>query len=347
MNIKWSIIPIAAVILTGCQSFGPNTIKEDRVHYMTAVSESLKTQMLLNLARMRYGDIPMFMDVSSIINQYNLTGSVNVNNSWNHHPYSYSNQIGFLGQYSDRPTITYSPMTGDKFTRSMMTPIPPSVLMNFLQSGKSPEFLLHLCVQSMNGVQNQGMTTPANPQFERLVRLISEMQELGGVVLKFGHDKQSATSLVITNPNDPKAKAGRDELRNILKLNPAATEYTVVYGGSPSSDTEIAMVTRSVFDIMAQVALSADVPQTDIEEGRAYPHPPLLHDPLYRPIAKIHSGRSLSSNAAVATRYRDLWFWIDDRDLESKKALSTLLLLVNLAESGRSSAAPVVTIPAG
>jgi len=45
-------------------------------------------------------------------------------------------------------------------------------------------------------------------------------------------------------------------------------------------------------------------------------------------------------------RYRDLWFWLDDRDLQSKRAFSALLLMVNLAESGQPAAAPLVTIPA-
>jgi hypothetical protein len=174
------------------------------------------------------------------------------------------------------------------------------------------------------------------------------MQELGGVVVKFGQgDEAGITTLVITNPDDERAKAGRDELREILNLNPDTTEYVVEYGGSPANDTEIAIVTRSVFDIMAEVALAAEVPQKDVEEGRAYPHPPLLQDPNYKPIASIHSNQSLSTDAVVAVHYRNLWFWIDDRDLESKKVLSTLLLMVNLAESGGPASAPLVTIPAG
>lgn len=348
MKTKIVLFLISGMFLSGCRSIGPGTIERDRMHYMTAVSESLKTQMLFNLVKMRYGDMPVFMDVSSVINQYTVAGSVNLNNTWNNPPYTYSNELGFLGQYADRPTITYSPMTGDKFTRSLMTPIPPSVVLNFLQSGKNPDFLLNLCVQSMNGIQNQGLKTAADPRFEKMIRLICEMQELGGVVVKFGDGQNKGiTSLIITNPDDPKAKAGRDELREILQLRPDATEISVVYGGSPSNDTEVAMVTRSVFDIMAEVSVSADVPQSDIDQGRAYPSPPLLHDPTYKTIAKIHSGKSLSPDAAVVVRYRDLWFWIDDRDLESKKVLSTLLLMVNLAESGQPKTAPLVTIPAG
>jgi hypothetical protein len=349
MKLKlFLLLCIIGISMTGCKSFGPGTIERDRMNYMTAVSDSMKTQMLLNLVKMRYGDMPVFMDVASVINQYSLQANAGFDNTFVDHPYHYTSSLGIGSQYADRPTITYSPMTGSKFTRSLMTPIPPSVVLNFLQSGKSPDFLLHFCVQSMNGVQNQGLTTPSDPRFEKLIRRICEMQRLGGVVVKFGHEKNNGiTSLVITNPNDPKAKAGREEIREILQLRPDATEYTVEYGGSPANDTEIAMVTRSVFDIMFEVAMTVDVPQVDVDEGRAYPFPPLLHDPAYKTLARIHSGQSPSPDAAVIVRYRDLWFWIDDRDLESKKVLSTLLLMVNLAESGRQNAAPLVTIPAG
>lgn len=348
MKKKWVILLLSTVVLTGCRSIGPNTIAQDRINYMTAVSDSLKTQMLLNLVKIRYGDMPVFMDVSSVINQYTLDVYAGHSSTWEDNPFKYIGKVDLNGRYTDRPTITYSPMTGDKFTRSLMTPIPPGVVLNFLQSGKSPEFLLYLTVQSINGIQNQGLTTPADPRFIRLIQIFSEMQNVGGVVIKFGHDKDAGVaSLVITSPEDPKAKVGRDELKKILKLNPIATEYTVVYGGSPASDTEIAMVTRSVFDIMTQVALSAAIPQSDIDEGRAYPASPVLQEPLYKMVAKIHSGRSPSQDANVIVRYRNLWFWIDDKDLESKRVLSTLLLMVNLAESGRPAATPLITIPAG
>jgi len=344
MKSKWSMFLLAVFALSGCRSIGPHTIARDRIDYMTAISDSLKTQMLLNLVRIRYGDVPIFMDVTSVINQYSVEAYAAHNSTFENPPYLYTGRLDFNGRYTDKPTITYSPMTGEKFTRSLMTAIPPSVVLNFLQSGKSPEYLLYLAVQSVNGIQNQSLTTPADPRFIRIVQIISEMQNLGGVVIKFGKDK---TFLVLTNPDNPKAKTGHDELRKILKLNPDATEYTVVYGGSPSSDTEIAMVTRSVFDIMTQVALWAAVPQSDIDEGRAYLGSTLPQEAFYKPIAKIHSGRSPSRDASVMVRYRDLWFWIDDRDIESKRVLTSLLLMVNLAESGRPAATPMITIPAG
>jgi hypothetical protein len=221
-------------------------------------------------------------------------------------------------------------------------------VLNFLQAGRSPDVVLRICVQSINGIQNQSANTPADPRFERLIRLMTETQQLGGVVVKFGEGKEKGTAyLVITNPEDPKAARPRAEIREILRLKPDATEYSVVYGPSPTSDTQIAIVTRSVFDVMVQVALSAEVPQKDIDEGRSYPNSPLSHDPSYRPLARIHCSKSQPQDAFIVVRYRDLWFWVDDRDLPSKRMFTTLLMMVNLAESGQPAAAPLVTIPAG
>jgi hypothetical protein len=51
--------------------------------------------------------------------------------------------------------------------------------------------------------------------------------------------------------------------------------------------------------------------------------------------------------AFVAVNYRGTWYWIDDRDFESKRVFSTLMLLLNLVDKGREVQLPVITIPTG
>jgi hypothetical protein len=48
----------------------------------------------------------------------------------------------------------------------------------------------------------------------------------------------------------------------------------------------------------------------------------------------------------VAIRYRNLWFWVDDRDPKSKTMFNSLLILFSLTETAPVQAAPLVTIPA-
>ena len=63
---------------TGCASIGPGTVTRDRFDYVTAISDSWKSQMLFNLVKLRYGDAPVFLDVASVINQYLVEGVVRV-----------------------------------------------------------------------------------------------------------------------------------------------------------------------------------------------------------------------------------------------------------------------------
>src|SRR3990172_7760090 len=129
------LVALLILFLTGCAGIGPETITRDRFDYTSSISDSWKDQMLLNMIKMRYGDAPVFLDVSSVISQYQIAGQINLGATINNNPWSTSEILGAMGQYVDRPTITYSPVMGDKFAKSLMSPIPPSAILSLLQSG--------------------------------------------------------------------------------------------------------------------------------------------------------------------------------------------------------------------
>ncbi len=64
------------------------------------------------------------------------------------------------------------------------------------------------------------------------------------------------------------------------------------------------------------------------------------------PVARVLSGEGAPADAYVAVRYRNHWFWIDDRDLASKRAFSFLKIFSSIAETGVAPQQPVLTIPA-
>ena len=70
------VVVLVSVSFTGCVSVGPWTVARDRFDYAAAISESWKSQTLLNLVKIRYADAPVFLDVASIINQYALQPSL-------------------------------------------------------------------------------------------------------------------------------------------------------------------------------------------------------------------------------------------------------------------------------
>ena len=65
-----------------------------------------------------------------------------------------------------------------------------------------------------------------------------------------------------------------------------------------------------------------------------------------RPV-KIRSSTNKPQDAFIAIPYRDFWFWIDDRDQESKSLFTFLMFLILLTETGDRGGAPVISISAG
>jgi hypothetical protein len=82
-----------------------------------AISDSWKEQTLLNTVKLRYADMPLFVEMASIGSGYTLESSVNLSakffdgGSPAEFDTSNSASIGGSGKYMDRPTITYSPIT--------------------------------------------------------------------------------------------------------------------------------------------------------------------------------------------------------------------------------------------
>ncbi len=96
------------LLAASCAPIGPPTIARDRFDYTTAIADSWKRQMLLNIVKIRYGDAPIFLDVASIINQYSLETELRGTFGWSAPPYADRQEVGGTGRYYDRPTITYN-----------------------------------------------------------------------------------------------------------------------------------------------------------------------------------------------------------------------------------------------
>ena len=351
------IVPIFLVatvlLLSACTGIGPGTVTRDRFDYVTAISESWKRQMLLNLLKVRYADAPVFMDIASVINSYELTGEVNL--SGDYAPIGRGDTFGHVGasgRYSDKPTITYQPLSGDKFTRSLMLPIPIPAILLLIQSGVPADLVLRICVNSINGLDNAyggpGNPRAGDPKFRELITAIRESQAAGGMgmQMKTTTDKQAVVMFLRPSTDEAIAAPVR-KIRELLALNESAREFHVVYGTYPENDTEIAMLSRSVLQVLVDLASHIDVPAVDLAEGSVYG---LQRTPeqerMFPPLVTVRCGPSAPGNAYVSINYRNQWFWIEDRDRQSKQMFNFIMIMFSLTETGTPQAAPIVTIPA-
>ncbi len=347
------IISLGALwLLSGCSGIGPPTVFRDRFDYTAAISDSWKNQMLFNMVRIRYGDAPVFLDVASVISQYQVAGQINLGATFNHNPWSSSESVGATGNYVDRPTITYTPITGDKFARSLMSPVPPPAILSLLQAGYPVDLVFRLLVQEINGVRNRyggGVRArSADPEFYSLIEKMRRIQSVGAIGMRFTRkEKEEATFVVMRGERDPAIEALSVEVRKILGLDPHGKEFNVVYGSIPKDDKEIAILTRSLLQVIVDLSADIEVPAAHVEEKRVSPThvEEAVRDGKILPLIRIHSSSGKSGDAFVSVPYRNSYFWIDDRDLMSKKIFSFLMFVFTLVETGDKGTAPIVTVP--
>jgi hypothetical protein len=343
-------------VLASCASVGPGTVTRDRFDYNASITESWKRQILLNIVKMRYVEPVSFVDVGQIVAGYSLETGINVGASATLPNFNSSAAIetGLSGKYTDRPTITYVPMTGNAFIKSLLTPLSPASLMFAIQSGVPADMIMKLGVASINGLRNRSVPIagfrPAEQKFLRVVEIIRSLQISGAIRMKAtkNKDNQEITTISFWSKGAPEEISMQvRELCDLLGLNPAADKYSLVYSITPETNQEIAIQSFPVMQLLSFLSAKVEVPEKDISEGRASSG---VREATENIASKdkfiIKCSESKPQDAFVSVAYRNRWFWVDDRDLESKRAISFIMFIFTLADTGKPEPLPQITIPA-
>ena len=358
MRYRIFISLVAILWFTGCTHIGPQNVPRDRFDYNTAISDSWKEQTLLNIVKLRYADMPLFVEVASVVSGYTLEGSVNLGGTVSSESAVQGDffSLGTAGKYTDRPTITYVPITGSKFNESFMSPIPPKSILFLLQSGWPADMIFPIAVDSINGLRSRvaaGVNQRlGDPDFYRVVVLLREIQKSGSVgmrVIKETDQKQTTVLFFHGRNIDPETVALIAEFKHLLGLDPEKKELTVTYGPVQQNNQEMALLTRSTLQIMLTLANQIDVPAEHVADGRTIPSlsPPESAEEKVGQLINIKSGIDKPEYAFTAVKYEDHWFWIDKRDFRSKRTLAFLMIVFSLTETGGNESLPLVTIPSG
>jgi len=109
---------------------------------------------------------------------------------------------------------------------------------------------------------------------------------------------------------------------------------------------------RSFYAVLNFLAFSVQVPEEEVEDGRAFStesYKQAVKDGLAVDLTKnltIHWSTSRPSDAFVAVQHRGKWFYIDDRDGDSKRFFNAVYDLYNIEiASSAPSGGPVLTLP--
>src|SRR5262249_15499118 len=140
----------------------------------------------------------------------------------------------------------------------------------------------------------------ADPEFHLLVQKLRAVQESGEIGLRVKKTGEQTASLIVfgKDPN-PALAADRAEIRKLLRLDAKADEFSVVYGSVAANDKEIAILTRSMIEILTDLASYIDVPAADVEQKRTYPSlPPEVAGGMpVAPLIRISSSREKPGDA--------------------------------------------------
>ena len=361
MRHRFALLPcLVALGLIGCTSIGPSTLRRDRLDYADAMADASKRETLLNIIKLRYGDTPGMVTVNQLVAGYTLEGRVDLGTDFFANQFDFSDDvnIGVGGTFSDRPTITYTPIKGDDFARVMMNPIPPSELFAMVAAGMPPDLTLGLGVQTINGLRNWTVdargVTRVDARFAQVLELLGELRADGDLGFRFDTETGPRTAYLLLedregHPLDP----GAGRLLELLGLDPGLRSFPIRFGFSQGRADEIRIYTRSLIEILTNLAAQVEVPADDVAAGRTYPTQlspaelPALPDLTVMARPDRPWDAFVPRDSFVAVEYRDTWYWIDDSDFGSKRVFTALMLLLNLVDKGREAQLPVITIPAG
>jgi hypothetical protein len=324
-----------ALLTTGClhPKVGPQSLPRDRALYSVSLADSWKEQTLLNIIKVRYSDPPVFVDIGNIISSYTLAQGTSVGGTIIPNGNSQA-LVGGSVTFSNSPTITYTPLTGNAYIKGLITSLPAPMVFAGIQNGLPADSTLLSSISSINGLSVR--------------ELMREIQISGAIRLYVKDDGKRQTSILGLRTSDvpPEIQAASKELRALLRLNPDATEFTLVSAPLPSSDTEVAVMTRSISGMIQNMAAQVEVPPEHVSQHRAFPGVEAGHElPGIVPMMRIHSSKNKPGDSFVNVYYRDTWFWIDDGDLASKTSMVQLMQLFTMMDTGPRENLPVVTIP--
>ena len=336
-------------MLAGCSSYGPRSMDRDQLDYGKSIGENWKNQMLANIVKMRYVDMPVFVDVGSIVSGYSLSTTVNGNLGFgNSFTGGNAQGLGASGTFTDRPTITYMPKTGDDYLRAILEPVEPKNLLSLIQAGYSSELLFTWAVEAINGVHNWTATSRSNrsadPEFLEFVSLMQELQHLGAVGFELQSDEKNKHDIIFVLNKEGLTESVRlksQRVSEIIGLEPGLDSYRVIYAPFKTNSSTLAIQTRSVIQMLGAMAGFIDVPAEHV----SFTSPGHDISGLSKRPFHVHSGVDRPEQSFAEVKYEDHWFWIENSDITSKRVFTLMLFITTLTNQPNSANAPVLTIP--
>lgn len=352
----------AATLVTSCSTVGLGQVPQTRDSYNRALDASENEQFLLSVVRMHYAEAPYFVSVDSLTATTTLITAVrgnvgvanpfNVGNGtfWNLSPYA---------EFSQSPTITYSPNQGAKFATGMLAPLTMGKLFLLTQSGYSFSETIKLTLNRVGILQNGGVdadhigakTLPNTDAFDGFINFLDQSARNSQASFDYLPYESRGAIYVKMKTADGAAKAAK-----YLGLSkPYQTLVFVQELPDPDNhlpENVITVYARSYFNIINYLARNVDTPKVDNKyaESASYSSATLVDSsinwtPYSNNLLHVLTSTSEPSRAVAKTEYNNNWYYIAENDQVSKATMVILKLIYSLQMGEVDANLPVITIP--
>ena len=341
-------------LLAGCAVVGPATIRSGRLAYNEAISETNNQQMLMVIIHNRYAEQASLLAVASVTANVSIAANTGIQLGFGDDGNYEGNLIPFSTAvaYEENPTISYTPVAGEKYTRQLFSPVPMTAFAQLAAGSTDPGYIYTTLVSSVNGIHNPDFlftSADTDPRFPRFVTLMTELTQAHR--LHWVEDPQHAGRFsIVIHHYSPTHVDKVSELLDLLGLpTPKDHSTSLILPVSLALEGRetggIGFTTHSVFDLVELLSAAVDVPEEDQRNGVTQSYPPRG---LAGKALRISIAPDRPEHAYVAVKHRDVWFYIDETNQSTKRffrLLSNLWSTVIAESTGPASAAPVLTVP--
>lgn len=295
---------VLSLALSGC-TVAPKSIKRNYTTYNHTIHFNQSQQMLLNLVRLRYRESPTFMKVGAVSTSYSfdVSGGASVGDSFGESNWGVNAGAG----YSERPTVTYTPIEGDTFVKQMLAEVNLNSFVLLYRSGWPISTLCHVLVEKI-GPRFNNRDSPTYDDFADLVRQLQEAQDRG----------------------DLNMVAQEEEI--FIQLKDETLGIDVATEMIPLDNVQ----TRSFVDVMFYLAKNTQVPANAQDQVKSATANGWMN---------IRHTKNTPNDAMVFVQYNGGFYSIARNDIQTKDTFALLKLVFQMQAGDIQSVQPILTLP--
>jgi hypothetical protein len=302
---------LLSLCLVGC-SAATQALRSDYTTYNQTIQFNQSQQMLLNLVRLKYRELPLFLKIGALSASYSFEASAGADFGSAGGAKIYGLDLG--SSFSTRPTITYTPLEGDTFVKQVLSEIEPDAFVLLVRSGWRVDLLCHVLVERIGeSVNNSG--DPSYPEFLELARKLRAAQNSGE--LQFVILDDEVYLQVLSDRTDIEGSLPGDHKGELLV---------------PFEHFQL----RSFLDVMYSLGQNTLVPEEHLDQ---------VKDGTRNEWLQIQYTSSQPDDALVWVKHNGYYFSIRKNDIQSKDTFSLVKLLYQMQAGDVATVQPILTLP--